>query len=93
LFAVAKDSAALTVQKTTGKDGYNACFAVRILSWSVHIGERQRRVIESVKEPKGVEVVVNNFLGHAVGRDGMLRMLLINRKIFRQRIAVDRSAA
>ena len=93
MFAIAKNSAALAAKQAPSKDCDDSGFSVWILTRPVDVRKGQRHVVQAVKKPKGVEVVVNNLLGHAVGRNGMLRMLLVNRKIFRQRIAVDRSAA
>ena len=66
---------------------------MRILSWAVDVGERQRGVLEAMQLAVGVQVVAERLLGDAVGRQRTLRLRLLEWQRALVGHAVDRSAA
>ncbi|CAB4615613.1 unannotated protein [freshwater metagenome] len=66
---------------------------MRVLTGAVDVGQSQCREIGAVQCPEGVEIIVDDLLGHPVGRDGSLRMRLVDGKCFRGGFAIDGSAA
>ena len=91
--AVAEDLARLTGQQPRREDRHDARLAVRVLPRPVHVRESERRELDLVQLAVGDEVVVARLLRHAIRRQRMLRVRLLDGQVARVDVAVDRAAA
>ena len=68
LRAVAEDHRALVAEQLAREDRDHARLAVRVLARAVHVGQRERGVLEPADRPVVVEVVADRLLRDAVRR-------------------------